>query len=134
MRPLNLGSCQAGFTFNEILVSINVIVIAILGYAAGTVIVIRGGSTSDSHTAAVHLAQDKMEQLKAQKTLANIDTCPGAGERTITATGGAGGIFDRCWTIADSSVGSKLKQVTVKVSWQDREHRELNFSTLVFID
>ena len=54
-----VGKCQTGFTFNEVLVAINVIVIAILGYSLSTVGVIRGNLTNDSMTVAVNLAQDK---------------------------------------------------------------------------
>ena len=91
-----VGRHQKGFTFNEVLVAINVIVIAILGYSLSTVGVIRGNLTNDNTTAAINLAQDKMEQLKAQKNLANDDRCPSSGDHAITATGTLNGIFDRC--------------------------------------
>jgi prepilin-type N-terminal cleavage/methylation domain-containing protein len=123
---------QAGFTFNEILVAISIIAVAILGYSLGTVGVIRGGVTNDNFTVAVNLAQDKMEQLKAQNSLGTINTCPDGGNRGITASGVAGGIFNRCWTVADSALGAKLRQVTVKVFWRDHEHREITIATLVF--
>lgn len=123
---------QAGFTFNEILVSMNIIAFAILGYALGTVGVIRGGFTNDNFTVAVNLAQDKLEQLKGQNHLSNINTCPDGGNRGITARGTAGGIFNRCWTVSDSALGTKLKQVSVKVSWRDHEDREITIATLVF--
>src|SRR5262249_13036598 len=90
-----VGSHQKGFTFNEVLVAINVIVIAILGYSLSTVGVIRGNLTNNNITIAINLAQDKMEQLKAQKQLVNDDRCPSAGDRTITATGTPNGIFER---------------------------------------
>jgi hypothetical protein len=123
---------QAGFTFNEVLVAINVIVIAILGYSLSTVGVIRGNLTNDNTTAAINLAQDKMEQLKAQKKLVNDDRCPSAGDRGITATGTLNGIFDRCWRIVDSPLGPHLKQIDVTVSWRDRENREIIVTTLVY--
>jgi Tfp pilus assembly protein PilV len=71
-----VGRHPKGFTFNEVLVAINVIVIAILGYSLSTVGVIRGNLTNDNTTAAINMAQDKMEQLKAQKNLVNDDRCP----------------------------------------------------------
>jgi len=43
------------------------------------------------------LAQDKMEQLKAQKQLVNDDRCPSAGDHAITATGTPNGIFVCLW-------------------------------------
>ena len=127
-----VGRHQKGFTFNEVLVAINVIAIAILGYSLSTVGVIRGNLTNDNTTAAINLAQDKMEQLKAQKNLVNDDRCPSAGDRAITATGTLNGIFDRCWRIVDSPLGPHLKQIDVTVSWRDRENREIIVTTLVY--
>ena len=129
---MNVGKDQVGFTFNEVLVAINVIVIAILGYSLSTVGVIRGNLTNDSTTVAVNLAQEKMEQLKSQKKLANDDRCPSSGDRAITATGTPNGIFDRCWRIVDSPLGPHLKQIDVMVSWRDRENREIVLSSLVY--
>ena len=123
---------QAGFTFNEILVAINVIVIAILGYSLNTVAVIRGNVSNQNTTVAINLAQDKMEQLKAQGTLVDDDRCPSSGERGIGATGVANGVFDRCWRIADSPLGSHLKQIDVKVSWREQGDREVTVTTLVY--
>jgi type II secretory pathway pseudopilin PulG len=127
-----VGRHQKGFTFNEVLVAINVIAIAILGYSLSTVGVIRGNLTNDNTTAAINLAQDKMEQLKAQKNLVNDDRCPGSGDHAITATGTLNGIFDRCWRIVDSPLGPHLKQIDVTVSWRDRENREIIVTTLVY--
>ena len=127
-----VGRHQKGFTFNEVLVAINVIVIAILGYSLSTVGVIRANLTNDNTTAAINLAQDKMEQLKAQKNLVNDDRCPSAGDRAITAIGTLNGIFDRCWRIVDSHLGPHLKQIDVTVSWRDLENREIIVTTLVY--
>jgi Tfp pilus assembly protein PilV len=89
-----VGKHQTGFTFNEVLVAINVIVIAILGYSLSTVGAIRGNMANDNTTVAINLAQDKMEQLKAQKKLVNDDRCPSSGDHAITATGTPNGIFE----------------------------------------
>jgi hypothetical protein len=127
-----VGKHQTGFTFNEVLVAINVIVIALLGYSLSTVGVIRGNLTNDNTTVAISLAQDKMEQLKAQKKLVNDDRCPNSGDHAITATGTPNGIFNRCWRIFDSPLGPRLKQIDVTVSWRDRENREIVVTTLVY--
>jgi hypothetical protein len=127
-----VGRHETGFTFNEVLVAINVIVIAILGYSLSTVGVIRGNMANDNTTVAINLAQDKMEQLKAQKHLVNDDRCPSAGDHAITATGTLNGIFDRCWRVVDSPLGPHLKQIDVTVSWRDRENREIIVTTLVY--
>lgn len=132
-RSINMSKRQKGFTFNEVLVAMNVIVVAVLGYSLSSVGLIRGQMTNENFTIAMNLAQDKIEQLKAQTILANDNRCPGAGERGVSATGAAGGIFDRCWRIADSSLGANLKQIDVTVSWRDHQSREITLSTLVFL-
>jgi Tfp pilus assembly protein PilV len=131
---LPIAERQTGFTLNEVLVSINVIIIAILGYSLSTVGVIRGNMTNDNTTVAINLAQDKLEQLKAQKKIVNDDRCPSSGDHAITNTGMANGIFDRCWKIADSPLGPQLKQINVTVSWRDRENHEIIVTTLVYTE
>ena len=123
---------QAGFTFNEVLVALNISVIAVLGYSVSSVNVIRGQTANDNFTVALHLAQDKIEQLKSQTDLTNDDRCPQSGEQGLSAIGALGGIFNRCWKITDSSLGADLKQVDVTVSWRDYQWREVTLSTLVF--
>jgi hypothetical protein len=121
-----------GFTFNEVLVAMNLIVIGILGYSAGTGNLIRWNSASRDYTVAVNLAQDKLEQIKAQKNWTGVNNCPTAGDVNITASGEPGGQYSRCWTVADSPLGSELKEITVTVSWRGRENREVILTTLVY--
>jgi prepilin-type N-terminal cleavage/methylation domain-containing protein len=125
-------SPQQGFTFNEILVAMAISGIAVLGYTATTITVIRGNRASENYTIAVNLAQDKMEQLKAHARLANGSHCPAAGETGIKATGATGGIFNRCWKIADSTLAANLKQIEVTVTWRDAEPRSVSLATLVY--
>src|SRR5437867_12509558 len=76
----NLLRRQSGLTFNEVLVAMNIIVIAIMGYSLSTAGVIRGQTANDNFTIALHLAQDKIEQLKAQVNLVNDNRCPSTGD------------------------------------------------------
>jgi prepilin-type N-terminal cleavage/methylation domain-containing protein len=123
---------QSGFTFNEVLVAMSIVAVAVLGYSLSTLGVIRGNTTSDHYSVAVNLAHDKMEELKAAMKLINEDRCPGAGDHGINAVGVLGGMFDRCWRISDSPLGAHLKQIDVTVSWRDYENREVTLSTLVY--
>jgi Tfp pilus assembly protein PilV len=123
---------EEGFTFNEILVAMSLVAIAVLGYFVTALSLIRGNTISDNYTVAVNLAQDKMEELKTLVELANEDRCTSAGDRGITASGSSGGVFDRCWRVADSPLGTHLKQIDVTVSWRDYETREVTVSTLVY--
>jgi len=131
---MDITERQAGFTFNEVLVAMNVIMIAVLGHSLSSVSVIRDQATNDNFTVAIHLAQDKIEELKTQANPTNENRCPESGERGISAVGASGGIFDRCWRTSDSSLGSSLKQIDVRVSWRDYQPREVTLSTVIFID
>ena len=132
LRVLARIRYEGGFTFNEVLLAMNVIVIGVLGYSAGTGNLIRWNSASRDYTVAVNLAQDKLEQIKAQKTWTNVNNCPTGGDLDIAANGEFGGQFNRCWVIADSPLGSELKEITVTVSWRGRESREVTLTTLVY--
>lgn len=123
---------QAGFTFNELLVSISIVVFAVLGYSLSSGNMIRRQTMSSHSTIAIHLAQDKIEELQARRTLDDDNVCPGGGDQGISANGGTPGPFYRCWRIAPSFHGASLKQIDVTVSWHDHEPHQLTLSTLAF--
>ena len=134
---------EDGFTLNEILISIALIAIGVIGFSVNTVGVIQGNFISANVTIATNLAQAKMEELKAQTSFTNTDkydstgssNCTGSAsgsDNNITATGDSGGIYDRCWRITDSSLGTGLKQMDVTVSWRDYISRSVTLSTLVY--
>ena len=123
---------QNGFTLNEILVAMSIVAVAVLGYFLTTLNLVRGVKAADGYTAALNLAHDKMEELKARSRLPEEGHCPGTGDHGISVSGGGEGAFDRCWRIAGSVLGPNLKQIDVTVSWRDSEQRELTLSTLVY--
>lgn len=123
---------EAGFTFNEVLAAMGIVVFAVMGYSLSSVNVTQMQTISNNSTVAIHLAQDKLEELQTRRTLADADVCPGGGDRLISAKAGVAGIFDRCWRIALSPLGASLKQIDVIVSWRDFEARQITLSTLLF--
>ena len=131
-RRLALG--EKGVTYAEVLMALGLVAVGVLGFSINTVSVIRGNQRSADYTVAANLAQDRMEQLKAQPALPDFDNCPAAGERGITAMGAPGGVYDRCWTIKNSLVGSGLKEIVVIVSWNESEMRSIKLSTLVAVE
>ena len=132
-RSLNACRHAGGYTFNEVLVAMNIVVLGILGYSVSTVGVMRGNSANSHYAVAVNLAQDKIEQLKSSESLTNVDNCPASGERGITAITAPGGIYSRCWVISDSPLGANLKEIVVTVLWEGSQHREVTLTTLVFL-
>jgi Tfp pilus assembly protein PilV len=123
---------QGGFTFNELLVAMNIVAVAVLGYSLSSGDVIRRQTINGNSTAAIHLAQDKIEELQARKILTDGDLCPSGGDQGLAANGVAPGIFNRCWRIAQSPLGTNLKQIGVTVSWRDHEAHQVTLSTLLF--
>jgi hypothetical protein len=125
---------QDGFSYAEVLVSIAVVAVGVMGFSLNTVSVVRGNLASASSTIATSLAQDKLEQLSVPHVLHNVDRCPNSGERGISANGAPGGIFNRCWTIKDSALGSGLKEISVTVGWLGSGERTVTVSTLLFTE
>ncbi len=123
---------QAGFTFNELLVAMNLVAVAVLGYSLSSIDVIRRQMISGNSTVAIHLAQDKVEELQTRKILTDSDLCPGGSDHGLAANGGTPGIYDRCWRIAPSALGTKLKRIDVTVSWRDLAVNQVTLSTLVY--
>ncbi len=108
------------------------IVLVVMGLSLSSIGVTQWQIVSDNSTIAIHLAQDKLEELQSQTTLVDADLCPSGGDRGISAKTGVAGPFDRCWRIAPSSLADRLKQIDVTVSWQDDEARKITLSTLSF--
>ncbi len=135
LRPFLIKRAE-GFTLIEILVAISLIAVGILSFSLNTIGVMQGNYISGNYTIATSLAQDKMEELLGQASFTDVDNCGSPPDQDITATGGTGGIYDRCWKIADPnpSLGANLKQIDVTVSWRDYLSRTVTLSTLVFTE
>ena len=123
---------EKGFTFNELLAAMAIVVAVVMGYSLSSLNLVRRQTVSDHSTVAIHLAQDKLEELQAQSTLIDGDLCPSGGDHRLSPKSGVSGIFDRCWRIVPSPLGLALKEIHVTVSWSDHEAREVTLSTLVF--
>jgi prepilin-type N-terminal cleavage/methylation domain-containing protein len=135
MHRLRHRRCgQKGFTFNELLVAMSLVAVAVMGLSIGVMSVLRGNRTNDNYTAAVNLAQDHIERLRSFKTHVEENRCPASDAAGISAAGTTGGIFHLCWKIERSPLGRDLKQIEVTVSWREQRDRELTLSTLVFSD
>jgi prepilin-type N-terminal cleavage/methylation domain-containing protein len=124
---------QSGFTFNELLVAMTIVSVAVLGYSLSSGDGIRRQVTSGNQTAAINLAQDKLEELQAGKNLPDVDFCPNGGEQGISAQGVGPGIFARCWKVTTSPLGTKLKQIDVMVAWQDHADHHVKLSSLRYM-
>ena len=124
---------NAGVTFSEVLVAINIAVIAILASSLSSIGMSQRQTSSSNSTVAFQLAQDKLEELQARLKLSETDLCPSGGEHALSAKPGVIGIFDRCSRVGASALGRNLKQIDVTVAWHDHESRAITVSTLRYI-
>ena len=123
---------EDGFTFNELLAAMGIVVFAVMAYSLSTITLNRRQLVSNNSTIAIHLAQDKIEELQARRPLADTDLCPDGGDRGLSAKSSVSGVLNRCWRIATSALAADLKQIDVVVSWRDHETHETTLTTLVF--
>jgi len=127
---------EEGFTLNEILISIALIAIGVIGFSVNTIGVIQSNYTSGNVTVATNLAQGRMEELKTS----TLPTCP-----TATTTGcfdgplnsqgttaSPGNIYSRSWVVTPNSPATGLSTIVVTVTWQDYLSRQVELRTLVY--
>ncbi len=123
---------QNGFTVLEILVAIIMLVIALLGMASVTVMVIKGNSYSKYTTTAATLANDKLEDLKHQAFDAGDLT---EGEHQ-DADNPLQALYTRKWQVGaardvtGAKVGMKTISVMVDWSWEGRQ-RNVTIRTIM---
>ena len=129
---MSLLKRQNGFTFNELLVAMGLSFVALLSYAFTSAGVFRDQKAIDNLTIAMHLAEDKIEELMAPKNIAIVDNCPNGGNAGIGSNGMTPGIFNRCWTVTVSAAATALKRIDVTVAWQDHKAQSFRLSTLVY--
>ena len=126
------GNGQAGFTFNELLVAMGIVAVAVMSYSLSSIHLFRQQLVSDYSTGAINLAQEKMEELHGRRPLYDMDNCPDGGEQQLSTKIGVAGVFARCWRVAAAPLTTDLKRIDVFVSWNDPDRREIKLSTLLF--
>ena len=110
---------QSGFTLLEVLIAISILTVGLLGVAQMQIMGIKGNYFSGNTTAALSLAEEKMEDLLG-KSYTDAELASGNNpdaNNPIDETGQAGGIYSRMWTVTDNTPIIDTKEVTVSVSW-----------------
>ena len=116
-----------GFTLIEVLVSMTIFSIAILGLVIGTSSVMRANQQSYFSTIAINLAQDKLEELKANPTTL-LFSCSTSCESPPTHDGVA---FIRTWTVTPNSPAPGISQIDAKVDWTNYTSHSVTISSAV---
>jgi len=121
---------QSGFTLLEVLIAISILTVGLLGVAQMQIMSIRGNYFSGNTTAALTLAEEKMEDLLGKSYTDAELTGSGApgtnhndANNPIDEAGQAGGIYTRMWTVIDNTPITDTKTVTVSVGWDNLSHQ-----------
>jgi len=124
-----------GFTLIEILVSLTIFSVAVLGLAIGTVTLTRTNADSQLRASAINVAQARLEELKAMNpaTLtALVATCTSVSSSGCNDNFSASGLtYSRRWWFAANSPVVGVNRIDVKVDWTDHGSRTLTFTAAV---
>ena len=116
-----------GFTLIEVLISMTIFSIAILGLAIGAGSVMRANQMSYFSTIAISLAQDKLEELKANP--ATLASCSTNCDSTVPTHDGVA--FTRTWVVTNGSPVTGVSRVDVQVDWTDHIAHTVSISSAV---
>ena len=116
-----------GFTLIEVLISMTIFSVAILGLAIGASSVMRANQTSYFSTIAISLVQDKLEELKANP--GSLAPCSTNCDSTVPTHDGVA--FTRTWVVTDGSPVTGVSRVDVQVEWTDYIAHTVSISSAV---
>ena len=115
IKMRNLLSKRDGFTLLEVLISLSVLSLGLLGVAGMSIYVSQGNAQARKVTAATTLAQSQLESFK-DMAYASIVTGSDANN-PVDESGNAGGIYTRSWTVTNDTPYANVKHVQCTVSW-----------------
>ncbi|MBC8246585.1 MAG: prepilin-type N-terminal cleavage/methylation domain-containing protein [Deltaproteobacteria bacterium] len=111
---------DCGFTLMEVLITIVLLTVGLLGMAALTTGIINGNTHSRRLTTATTLAQDKIEDVRrlGSASMPSVDTTTTEPYNTITDYP----LFKRATTTVVNSPASNMKTITITVYWDSDSH------------
>jgi Tfp pilus assembly protein PilV len=102
---------ESGFTMVEIMVSLLLTAVAVMGILAVYLAEVRASSYTRHASEAVILAQDKLEQLRTSVAATSSGT-----EANVNERGVATGVFTRRWTV---TLASGYADIVVTLTWSE---------------
>jgi type IV pilus assembly protein PilV len=121
---------QGGFTLIEVLVTMLILIIGLLGTAGLTTGIIRGNFFSKNITSGTVIAQTQLEAIQ-NKGYTNATTTNFPATAATVSMGGVS--FNRTTTITDNSPASNMKTISVTVNWNEADNvaRSVSLQTIL---
>ena len=118
---MRMNDCN-GFIMVENMITMVLLSVAILGFAAVIVMMTSGNDYSRRTTVAATMAKDKIEEIKGW----NYQQIVTGGPETVAS------IYTRGWSVAADIPDQNMKTVTVTVTWpwQGKE-RSVSLKTII---
>jgi len=125
MKPRRIHD-QRGFTLLEVLITMVLLAVGILGVGGLAITTVQGNDKSNRLSTATLLAQDTLEAVR---------TAGYTGAPALAGTEGYGAIagsttFKRVVTVADDTPSIWMRTVTVTVWWESDDH-SVTLSTVI---
>jgi len=109
---------KKGFTLLEVLITIAILSVGLLGMASLTVGIIKGNRFSNDTTTATTLAQDRFEDIQ-------IMDYSGVTSETKAVLPSPNDEYKQEVTVVDNSPATGMKTVTIKVYWGARPWKSI---------
>lgn len=108
---------KGGFTLIEVLITISIFTVAILGVAMSAASLMKASGTSLYTTVATNLAQGKMEELKS-RLVSVLPACPTYTTAGCSDTVTSGGLaLARSWRVIVDSPVPGVNRIDVQIAW-----------------
>lgn len=121
---MKLSLKSKGFSLIEVLISLVILSIALLGLAGLMVTATKNNSFGGHMTEATTFAQDKLEELRAVRWENIIPNKMGIDQRT----GSTGTSYIRNWNAVQNG---NLKTITITINWNDITDHSVSFLSVV---
>lgn len=128
MSPFTTHKTSAGFSLIEVMVSLVILSVGLIGTAKLQTAVLKGGSDSQARSEAVTIAQSKLEELKSYNTLedyseiqssaALISDAEDDGDTLEFVVAGTSASYNLDWSITENTAPTYM-EISVTVAWQD---------------
>lgn len=123
-RQSPLKRKNGGFTLIELMIAILILSVGLLGMATLTGSIVQKNKFSNDLTAATTLAQDKLEDVRANGYASAVS-------ETKTACAGDFSDYQREVTVNNDTPASGMKEITVTVYWGPSDAHDVEIKTIL---